>query len=165
MHPAFVIMDPLTICATVTGLVKTYGTAATMCSGLITKYKTAPTILASIRTECITVKSALSYVDWIIKRDADLLSSQFKAHSPLLEIFDVPLTGCALTFSLLDIELQKLYDRSKDHDSYKWKDRMKYVWNEDQAKTILDHMRGLQSALNLMLTALQMYVFHSLARS
>ena len=160
MRSAFAIMDPLTIGVTVAGLVRTCGTAVTMCSGLITKYKTAPAILASIRTECITVKSALSYVDWIIKRDADLLSSQFQAHSPLLEIFDVPLNACVLTFSLLDIELQKLYDRSKDHDSFKWKNKMKYVWNEDQAKTILDHMRGLQSALNLMLTALQTYVFH-----
>ena len=93
-----------------------------------------------------------------MKRDTKLLSSQLKAHGPLVEIFDVPLTGCALTFSLLDIELQKLYDRSKDNDTYRWKHKMRYVWNEDQAKAILDHMRGLQSAVNLMLTALQTYV-------
>ena len=164
LHSAFVLMDPLTICATVTGLVRTCGTAATMCSGLITKYKIAPMILASIRTECTTVKTALSYVDCLIKQDADQFSSRVKAHSPLSEIFDVPLTGCVLTFSLLDVQLQKLYDRSKDHDSYKWKDKMKYVWDEDQAKAILDHMRGLQGALNLMLTVLQTYVSHSPAR-
>ena len=159
-----IIMDPLAICTTVTGLVRTSGTAATMCSRLITKYETAPAILASIRTECITVKTALSYMDWIIKQDADLFSSQLKAHSPLLEIFEVPLTGCIFTFSLLDIELQKLCDRSKDHGSYKWKDRMKYVWNEERAKAILDHMRGLQSALDLMLTVLQTYVSYSPTR-
>ena len=129
-----------------------------MCTELISKYKTAPAILTSIRTERITIKAALSYVNCLMKRDTELLSSQLKAHGPLVEIFDVPLTGCALTFSLLDIELQKLYDRSKDHDSYRWKHKMKYVWNEDQAKAILDHMRGLQSAVNLMLTALQTYV-------
>ena len=155
MRPAFGIMDPLTIGATVAGLLTACGTAVTMCSGLITKYKTTPTILASIRAECITVKAVLSYVDGIIKRDVDLLSSQLKAHSPILEMFDVPLTGCVVIFSLLDIELRKLYDRSKDQETYNWKDKWRYVWNEDKAKTILDHMRGLQSALNLMLIALQ----------
>ena len=159
-----VIMDPLAICTTVIGLVRTSGTAATMCSGLITKYKRAPAILASIRTECIIVKTALSYVDWIVKQDADLFSSQLKAHGPLLEIFEVPLTECIFIFSLLDIELQKLCDRSKDHDSFKWEDNMKYVWNEAQADTILDHMRGLQSALNFMLTVLQTYVSYSPTR-
>lgn len=143
-------MDSLAICTIVTGLVRTFGTAATMCSGLITKYKTALAILASIRTECITF--------------ADLFSSQLKAHSPLSEIFEIPLTGCIFIFSLLDIELQKLCDRSKDHDSYKWEDNMKYVWNEAQADTILDHMRGLQSALNFMLTVLQTYVSYSPTR-
>lgn len=151
-------MDPLTICTTVASLVKTCGTAATTCNGLLSKYKQAPQILASIRTECTTIKTALSYVDGLLKRDTALLSSQLKAHSPLAETLDVALTGCAVTFSLLDVELRKLYDRSKDQDGYKWKDKMRYVWDENSAKNILDSMRGLQSAVNLVLTALQTYV-------
>ena len=151
-------MDPFTICTTVASLVKTCGTAATTCNGLLSKYKNAPQILASIRTECATIKTALSYVDWLVKRDTKLLSSQLKAHSPLAETLDVALTGCAVTFSLLDIELQKLYDKSKDQDGYKWKDKMRYVWDEDRAKNILDHMRGLHNAVNLVLTAFQTYV-------
>lgn len=151
-------MDPFTICTTVASLVKNCGTAATTCHGLLSKYKNAPQLLASIRTECATIKTALSYVDWLVKRDTELLSSQLKAHSPLAETLDVALTGCAVTFSLLDIELQKLYDKSKDQDGYKWRDKMRYVWDEDRAKNILDHMRGLNSAVSLVLTALQTYV-------
>lgn len=154
-------MDPFTICTTAAGLVKTCGlavTTITTCSGLVGKYKNAPQILASIRAECTSIKTALSHVDWLVKRDTDLLSSQLKAHSPLAETLDVALTGCAVTFSLLDIELRKLYDKSKDLDGYKWKDKMRYVWNEDRAKNILDQMRGLQSAISLVLTALQTYV-------
>ena len=148
-------MDPLTICATIASLVKTCGTAVAACSGLLGKYKNAPEILGSIRTECTTIRTTLSYIDWLVKQDTELLSSQLKAHSPLAETFDVALTGCAFTFSLLDVELQKLYDRGRDHDGYKWQDRMKYVWDEDRVRTILDHMRGLQSAANFVLTALQ----------
>lgn len=151
-------MDPLSICASITGLMKTCGTAVTTCSRLLGKYKNAPESLASIRTECTTIKTTLSYVDYLVKRDTELFSSQLKAYSPLAETFDVALTGCAFTFLLLDIELQKLYDRGKDHDGYKWKDKMRYVWDEDRAKNILDHMRGLQSAVNLVLAALQTYV-------
>ena len=39
----------------------------------------------------------------------------------------------------------------------KRKTSLKYLWDEDFAKHILDHMRGLQDAVNLVLTALQMY--------
>ena len=148
-------MDPFTICTTVASLVKTCGTAVITCNGLLGRYKNAPQILASIRTECVTIKSTLSYVDWLVKRDTELLSSQLKAHNPLAETLDVALTGCAVTFSILDIEHKKLYDNSKDQDNYKGKDRMRYLWDEDRAKSTLDHMRGLQSAVNLVLTALQ----------
>ena len=151
-------MDPVAICTTVSTLVKTCGTAVRTCSGLLGKYKNAPDILASIRTECIAIKTTLAHVDGLVKRDTMLLSSQLKAYGPLAETFDITLSGCAYTFSLLDIELQKLYDGSKDHNSYKWKNKMRYLWDEDRVKTILDHMRGLQSAVNLMLTALQTYV-------
>ena len=85
-----------------------------------------------------------------------------KTGSPLAETLDVALTGCAVTFRLLDIELQKLYDKSKDQDGYKWKDKMQYVWDENNAKNVLDHMRGLQNAVNFVLTALQTYVSQAL---
>ena len=151
-------MDPLTICATVAGLVKTCGTAATTCNGLLSTYKNAPDILISIRTECTAIKTTLSFVERLVKQDTKLLSSQLKAYGPLAEALDVALSGCAFTFSILDIELQKLYDRSKNHDGYNWKDKMRYLWDEDRVKNILLHMRGLQGAVNLVLTALQTYV-------
>ena len=151
-------MDPLTICVTVAGLVKTCGTAATTCNGLLGRYKNALEILVSIRTECTAIKTTLSFVERLVKRDTKLLSSQLDAYSPLSETLDVALSGCAFTFSILDIELQKLYDSGKNHDGYKWKDKVRYLWDEDRVKNILDHMRGLQSAVNLVLTALQTYV-------
>ena len=151
-------MDPFTICMTVAGLLKSCGTAVTTCNGLLDRYKNAPVILISIRAECTTIETALSYVDWLVKRDLDHFSSQLHAHTPLAETFDVALTGCAFTFSLLDMELKKLCERGKDQDGYNWKDRMRFMWDEDRVKTILDHMRGLQGAANLVLTALQTYV-------
>ena len=150
-------MDPLTICATVASLVKTCGTAVTTCNGLLNKYKNAPDLLASIRTECTTIKMTLSYIDWLVKRDTDLLSSQLKDHGPLAETFEVALTGYATTFSLLDAELQQLYNGNQDDKAYKWKDKMRYMWDENHVKDLLNHMRGLRSAVNLVVAALQMY--------
>ena len=87
--------------------------------------------------------------------NTELLSSQLDARGPLAETFDVALTGCTVTFSLLDTELQKLCQQSKGSDTYKAKDKMKFVWNEDLARSLLDDMRGLQGAVTLLLTALQ----------
>lgn len=78
-----------------------------------------------------------------------------QAHRPLAETLDVALTGCTVTFSLLNYKLQKLYGKSGDRDSFKWKDKMRFTWDEKVAKELLDQMRGLQSAVTLVLTALQ----------
>ena len=148
-------MDPLSISTAVASLVTTCTNAATLCNALIGKYKRAPKTLASIRTECTTVKAGLSYVYFLINRDAELFSSQLHAEGPLAETIDVALTGCTVTFSLLDCELQKLYNKSSDREGLRWKDKMRYIWDENLAKELLDQMRGLQSAVSLVLNAIQ----------
>ncbi len=148
-------MDPLSISTAVASLVTTGTKAVTLCNTLVGKYKNAPRTLASIRTECTTVKAGLSYIYFLINRDMELFSSQMQAHGPLTETLDVALTGCTVTFSLLDCELQRLYDKSCDRDGFRWKDKLKYIWDEKVAKALLDQMRGLQSAITLVMTALQ----------
>lgn len=148
-------MDPITIGATVASLVTTCTKAGMTCNTLIGKYKSAPQTLASIQTECTTIKAALSYVYWLINRDTELLSTQLCAQGPLAETLDVALTGCTMTFSLLDSELQRLYDRGDDGQSYGKREKLRYVWDEGLATTILGNMRGLQGAVTLVLTALQ----------
>lgn len=148
-------MDPIAIGTTVASLV-TICTKATMtCNTLIVKYKNVPQTLASIHTECTTIKAALSYVYWLVNRDTELLSSQLRIQGPLAETLDVALTGCTVTFSLLDSELKKLYDKGKGRDGYGKKDQLRYIWNESLAETILGNMRGLQGAVTPVLTALQ----------
>ena len=148
-------MDPITIGTTVASLVATFTKGAQTCNALLSKYKYAPQMLASIHTECTTIKLALSHVYWLVNSNTELLSSQLDARGPLAETFDVALTGCTVTFSLLDTELQKLCQQSKDKDTYKAKDKMKFMWNEDLTRSLLDDMRGLQGAVTLLLTALQ----------
>ena len=148
-------MDPITIGTTVASLVATFTKGAQTCNTLLSKYEQAPQMLASIHTECTTIKLALSHVYWLVNSNTELLSSQLDARGPLAETFDVALTGCTVTFSLLDIELQKLCQQSKGSATYKAKNKMKFVWNEDLARSLLDNMRGLQGAVTLLLTALQ----------
>ena len=47
-----------------------------------------------------------------------------------------------MTFSLLDCELQRLYDKSCDRDGLRRKDRMRYIRDEKVVKELLDQMRG-----------------------
>lgn len=148
-------MDPVSICTTVATLVTTSAKAVTVCNTILGKYKNAPQTFASIRMECTTIKAAFSYVHWLINRDTELLASQLHAQGPLVETLDVALTGSTVIFALLDIQLQKLYVASDSQKGYSWKDKLRYIWDEDLAKSILDHMRGIQGAVNLVLAALQ----------
>ncbi len=68
--------------------------------------------------------------------------------------FDQAITGCMLVYSVLEDEVQKLYARADSVSG-----RIRYLWREEAMKDLLHQIRGQQTALTLLIQALQMYVF------
>ena len=149
-------MDALSITVSVVSLVTTSARVATYCNSLIGKYKNAPQILSSVRTEVAATKAALSYVYMLMNRDSPVTNW---SEGPLAESLDVALTGCTITFSLLDVELQKLYNASNADGCYSWNNKLRFMWDEGTMRSLLDQMRGIRDAVNLVLTALQTSVY------
>lgn len=150
--------DPVSISVAVVSLVTSATKAAKTCNTLCDKYKDAPFSLTSVHIECLTTKASLSMVDMLMKRNPSLMKSRLEADTPLAENIDVVLTGCCLTFALAEIEINKLTAIDKDSVIRSWKDKCRAVWQEDRMVMLLDRMRGIRDAVNLLLTVLQTQV-------
>lgn len=148
--------DPLSVSASVVGLVANFTQAAIGCNNLIKSYKGAPIAITSIHTECTVLRIALNQVYAVMTKDLGATSDRMTSDSRLAEDFEIALDGCQLTFQCLDEELRRILKASdqEEHQQVKWKDRFNYVWNEESMKSILEQMRGLSGAVNLLLTAL-----------
>jgi hypothetical protein len=58
-----------------------------------------------------------------------------------------------MVYSALDVEIQRIQVNTESN----W-NRVKAVWKEETMQTLLDQIRGQQTALNVLLNVLQMSV-------
>ncbi|PGH13662.1 hypothetical protein AJ79_03510 [Helicocarpus griseus UAMH5409] len=139
-------MDPLSITASISGLLVACAQVVKIASDVRGKYKTASLTISSIATECVTVTTALSHLQVLVIRRADSFDSN------TANMFECVITGCKLTLSVLDEYIMEL---SLDHGELTSKNKAKVVWNESEMKELLQQLRGHESSLNLLLTVMQ----------
>ena len=73
-------------------------------------------------------------------------------------VLDVALTGCMVIFSCLESELQKIVAGVPDPSQMRWRSKARMMWNEHRLSELLNALRGQQTAINLLIQLLQMYV-------
>jgi len=144
-------MDPLTITSAVICISSHCIQTAKAISGLRDKYKNAGMMITAIYTELTVVSASLGHIQGLISRDSASLESSLQSRPELRQTFDQALTGCVLIFSVLDDEVQKLYEGAN-----KVVGRATYMWKEEAMKELLQQIRGQQSALTLLIQAFQM---------
>jgi hypothetical protein len=71
---------------------------------------------------------------------------------------DTSLTGCAVLFSCLDEEINKVSESADERIILAWKAKARVVWKHETFKGLLESMRGQQVAITLLLQLLQMCV-------
>jgi hypothetical protein len=143
-------MDPLSIATGVASLVTVCVKSIRSLKAIANTYKSAsPTILA-ISSECSVISAALSQIQNLFLRNPDSLKLQLGLQSQLHAAIETALTGCSVTLATLDDEIQTVTGESSRLV------RLKYMWNEDIMKELLQNLRGQHGGLNLLLTALQM---------
>lgn len=101
-------MDPLSIAASVASLVTICAQIVTICSELRTKYHDAPRILSSIKAECASTRESLLLISLLIKQSDTTALSHLPTNEILIQNFNIALTGCTLTLSVIDNELQSI---------------------------------------------------------
>ncbi len=148
-------MDPLSISSAIGSLVTVCARTITTCRAIVCSLQDAPRILSAIQAECSTTREALSQIFMLINRTDTTALAHLSSNEPLSQSFDIALTGCTVTFSVLDNELDKILKHCESQVELGFRPRARFVWNEDVLKTAMDELRGQREALNLLVTVVQ----------
>lgn len=150
-------MDPFKISMAVAPLVVSSTKLAMLMSAVRDSYKTAPTTLTATLTECKIIHIALFKIQELVYQNETDLSSRLKAQAPLREAIDGALTGCRMTLSALNLELDKLVEPKKGRNSLEigFQAKARLVWKEDIMKQLLDQTRGQMSSLRHLIEILE----------
>ena len=141
-------MDPVSIIAAVTSLTFTCAKVIKGFQTVWATYRNAPATVISMITECATISAALSQIQILVLKDPVALSSRATPMNALDTNFDDALTGCMITLSLIEDEVERVGKAG-------FKAKAKFVWNEDTLAALLDQIRRQHHALSLLVVVLQ----------
>jgi hypothetical protein len=154
-------MDPISVTASVAAISAACLRTAKTLNDLRSKYKDTNLTMASICSETTIIGTTLAKIQVILLNKPYILAPENHATPGVesLEIqptFDIALAGCGEIYSFLEIEVQRLCNKTNDPPG--WTEKAKYLWNEDRLKELLNHLRGHQSAITLLISVIQMWV-------
>lgn len=150
-------MDPLSITASVMSVTTCCIKTAKTISDLQEKYKHAQATISALCAESTVICASLSQIQSLILSRPEIVKAQLKERPELVATFDVALTGCMVVFAVLDDELQKLVAHGLEPvEEVGWTEKAKFLWKESFMKDLLGQIRGQQSALALLMQAIQM---------
>lgn len=139
-------MDPLSIAASVAGLL----TAAAQISTLLSCIANAPTIAQTARFEMDDFASILTQLQPIVAGISRVTAS--RASMVEVEQLQLTLTGCVRTFSELHAEVHRLSSARIGV-----RDRIKWAWAQSTIELLVRRLQSHKSTLTLMLCIITWY--------
>jgi len=146
-------MEPLSAIASASALAFAAIKAARALSGLRDCYEKAGPVLASINSECTALHIALTQLQRLAL--SGLFFERLTSQPHFGDSLDLVLLSSVQTFSALDEEI-RIMTQSLNQKQNLFQ-RLKYVWNEEAMREILQQLRCQQNTINLLLTAMQTY--------
>ena len=141
-------MDPLSIIASVTGILAVAAKATTTLTTFFTNMKKCPASAHSLLREITDLSACLSQVQAFLLGDQE--ADQNRMQLLMVEQLVVALSHCVLSMS----ELDKFLDSMKITDSFSARARLRWTREEQNITGILIRLQASKNSLNLMLTTL-----------
>ncbi|KAH0541711.1 hypothetical protein FGG08_003803 [Glutinoglossum americanum] len=152
-------MDPLSVAASVVGLLLAGGKMAGLLSKM-TSLTDAPALARAVLTEMSDISAALRHTQDFL-RGAIAVPAERRQYI-LLEHLVATLTGCVTTYSELEPIVDSLRIGASDMGAF---DRVKWSVKENEIRDIVQRLQNHKSSLNLMLTILQCSSSHEIQQS
>jgi len=148
-------MDPLSVIASVFGLLTAANKVSSMLFAIISSTKDAPQFVSHIISEVKEVEISL----FAIYRLLQGISSAPRRRIALIQLDQLiaTLTEAVLTFSELEALVTPIAKQSKVSTT----ERLKWVLKEDTVSNIVQRLQRHKSSLSLMLNIVQWLVFHA----
>ncbi|KAL3434350.1 Dbl homology domain-containing protein [Aspergillus tetrazonus] len=149
-------MDFLSISASVAGLTASCVQTAKALHDLKDKFDNANLTISAICTETTLISASMTHIQSHLLRDPKSVLDKLHSQPSLESTLDQALTGCYLVFDVLQSEVSKLTESALPEApiDLRFTAKVRYMWNESTMKDVLNQMRGLQTALTLLLQLL-----------
>lgn len=105
-----------------------------------------------ICSESTLISIALSELQMKILRRDDL-SQAWASRTDVLMAFETALTGCMVVFSCLEAETRQLQSQNSSNMGV-WA-KIRFMWNQDRLKDLLNALRGQQTSIGFLLKILE----------
>jgi hypothetical protein len=146
-------MDPLSVMASVVGLLTAASNVSSILSAIKSSMKDTPQLVNHVLSEVKEVEISLSAVHKFLQG----ITSAPRRRIALIQLDQLiaTLTEAVLTFSELEALVTPLATKSK----VSIMERLKLAWKEDVVSSIMQRLQRHKSSLSLMLNILQWLVF------
>ena len=148
-------MDPLSMSAAVAALTATSIQTAKTLHSIKDKFQGAEFTITSLCTETTFISASLSQVQSLLLGDQDRIAKDLSNRPDLEPTLDQALTGCFVALDVLQAEIEKITEACPTGSkNVTLKAKMRLLWNETTMQDMVTHLRGIQSALSLLLQLL-----------
>ncbi|KAI0505200.1 hypothetical protein F5B22DRAFT_533052 [Xylaria bambusicola] len=142
-------MDPLSVAASIVGLLAAGGKVTSLLFTVISKCQDSPALARGILFEVADISAALGQLQ-------DYLSNRLKANSErgnliMLDQLLTTLTGCVTTYS----DIQFILTGLNINEDMRTFDRIRWMREESRLNTLVQRLQSHKSSLTLMLTIVQ----------
>ena len=149
------MMDPLSMSAAVAALTATSIQTAKTLHSIKDKFQGAEFTITSLCTETTIISASLSQVQGLLLGDQDRIAKDLSNRPDLEATLDQALTGCFVALDVLQAEIEKITEACPTGSkNVTLKAKMRLLWNETTMQDMVTHLRGIQSALSLLLQLL-----------
>lgn len=145
--------DPLSVAASIAGLLTLAGKITTVIVDLTSKSKAAPKDIQYVRTSIETIRAVLLQLQMLLLGRARV--DRQRTSLILVEQVVITLSACVSTFSELDV----FVDTLNTDQSMGLLDRIRWATKASTIKELLDRLEAHKASLTLMTTILTWYVY------
>lgn len=144
-------MDPLSVAASIVGLLAAGGKVTSLLHTAITKWEDSPALARSITTEVADISAALHQLQNFISRRT--VAAPERGNLILVDQLLTTLTGCVTTYSelLYALEGMNMVDVRGLFDHIAW------MRQEGTLSSLVQRLQNHKSSLILMLSIMQWY--------
>ena len=146
-------MDPLSVLASIVGLLAVSGKVSKGLGGVISSLKDAPNSVHIVLTEVNGFHAVISSIHKFVQSNV-LVSSRRAALIDVDQLI-VTLTESVLTFSEFDTVVTSL--KAASTTQYGLRNRMRYAWKEDKIARLIGRVQQHKASLALILNIIQWY--------
>ncbi|TID24147.1 hypothetical protein E2P81_ATG02454 [Venturia nashicola] len=154
-------MDPIAAFGLVASVLQVAATGVAVVHTLDSfrrSYSAAPDTVNALSTEVACISISISQIKELFEERNQELAEKLRAKPELSKALAVCLAGCQHILSSLDGDVKKVQQTERRGEGkFGLKRRASFMWKKDSFRTYLDQIHGHQSALNLLLQALQLH--------